>query len=95
MLGKSTLVTFIKKNKLSIKLSAINALEDERELDDEETKERSEKEEVKENHSFHIESNFPPIILNSYNCNKHLLNFYKIQFKSYFEEVATPPPELV
>lgn len=96
ILGKANLISFIKKIKSPIALTSATELDDEaRGVDDDENKGRSEKEELEEKDSFYLESNFDYRTANYYNCNKHILNFYKLLFKSHFKEVVTPPPEFV
>lgn len=95
-MGKANLISFIKKIKSPIELTSANELDDEaRGVDDDENKERSEKEELKEKNSFYLESTFDYRTSTYYNCNKHILDFYTLLFKSHFKEVVTPPPELV
>lgn len=95
IVGKSNLIAFIKKIKTPVELASAEVDDEAKNLDDEEGKERSEKEESKEKDSYYLESNFYYGIAAMYNCNKHTLNFYTLLFKSHFKEVATPPPELV
>ena len=95
ILGKTNLISFIKKFKSPIELTSATELDDEtRGVDDDENK-RSEKEELKEKDSYYLESYFGYRAATYYNCNKHLLDFYTLLFKSHFKEVVTPPPELV
>jgi hypothetical protein len=87
ILGKTNLITFIKKIKSPIQLTSAAELDDEtRGMDDDETKGRSD--------SYFPDYNFNYKIAVYYNYNKHLLNFYTLLFKSHFREVVTPPPEL-
>lgn len=96
ILGKANLISSIKKIKSPITLASATEVDDEtRGVDDDENKERSEKEELKEKNTFFLESNFDYRTSNYYNCDKHILNFYTLLFKSHFKEVVTPPPEFV
>jgi hypothetical protein len=96
IVGKANLISFIKKIKSPVELSSATGSDDEnRDADDDEKNERSEKEELKEKCSYYLGSVFSYGISTYYNCNKHTLNFYTLLFKSHFKEVVTPPPELV
>lgn len=93
---KTNFIRFIKKIKTPIELISATELDDKaKELDDDENTERSEKEELKEKDLYSFELNFNSRTSNYYNCNKHILNFCTLLFKSNFKEVVTPPPELV
>ena len=94
-MGKSNLIGFIKKIKSPITLiSSAEVDEEAKDLEDE-SKGRSEKEELNEKDSYYLEPNFNCKILASYNCNNYILNFYTLLFKTHFKEVVTPPPKLV
>lgn len=81
--------------KSPIELTSANEVDDEtRGVDDDESKNGSEKEELEEKNTYYLESHFYYGVAASFNCNKHKINFYKLLFKSHFKEVVTPPPEL-
>ena len=93
ILIKADIITFAKKVKSALVITSSSETDEEsRTSDDDNTKEDKNKE---------IEDkNTPPlystlIAEHKFNCNKHILSFFKIKFKTNFQEIVTPPPELI
>lgn len=49
---------------------------------------------IKENSHYYLKSYYNVALFQSYICNKHLLRFNTLLFKSHFQEVVSPPPEV-
>ncbi|WP_299253916.1 hypothetical protein [uncultured Cytophaga sp.] len=49
---------------------------------------------IKENHNYYLKSYFNVALFLSFICNKHLLRKSTLLFKSHFQEVISPPPEV-
>jgi hypothetical protein len=95
VLGKTNLLTFIKKIKSPIELTS-EADDDNKEADPEKNKdkERDVKEEREEDKNTFFFSNYIPFsFISNVSCNKHLLSLINIRFKSFSKEIDTPPPQ--
>ena len=91
-MGKTNLLTFIKKIKSPIELTS-GADDDTTETDPEKNKERDVKEEREDKDTF-IFTHYTPLQFSSrIACNKHLLSLIHIRFKSFSKEIDTPPPK--
>jgi hypothetical protein len=92
ILVKANVVSLLKKPKSPIELTSSETDEESRSCDDDNSKEDKNKEIEDKN----IHTPYSTLIAKyKFNYNKHVLNFFKIRFKSHFKEIVTPPPELV
>lgn len=91
VLGKTNLLTFIKKIKSPIELTS-EADDDTKEADPEKNKERDIKE-GEDKDTFIFSAWTCLSFVSNSTCNKHLLSLINIRFKSFFKEIDTPPPK--